>query len=268
MSLWRQCTRGLRSLLRQTNANDDIAAEIRQYLDDVIEAGVACGLSPEDAQRAARAEIGNLTPMQEQVRSYGWENAVRTFFFDLRYAARQLRRKAGFSTVSIITLALGIGACTAIFSAVNPILFSPLPYPHADRLTMIWYANADGSRDQQAFHTYRELTERSRSFETTAVAKPWLPTLTGNDQPERLEGQKVSAAYFRTLAVSPVLGRDFQPSDDVLNGPRVVILSDRLWRRVLGGNPAILGQQVKFDDNLYTVIGIMPRSFENILQPS
>src|ERR1700736_403962 len=138
MGVWRQMTRGARGLFRRGRANDDIAAEVRQYFDDAIAAGMARGLSAEDARRAARAEIGNLAPVAEQVRSYGWENAVRTFVFDLRYAGRQLRRNAGFTAVSIITVALGIGASTAIFSAVNPILFSPLPYPDANRVLMIW----------------------------------------------------------------------------------------------------------------------------------
>ncbi len=258
----------LRSLFRRQAVESELDDELRFHFEQEVEKNVQSGMPLEEARRQARLAFGGAEQIKEECREARGVHFIESLMQDFRYGVRSLRKSLGFTAVVTITLALGIGACTAIFSAVNPILFQPLPYPHADRLTMIWYANADGSRDQQAFHTYRELTERSRSFETTAVAKPWLPTLTGNDQPERLEGQKVSAAYFRTLAVSPVLGRDFQPSDDVLNGPRVVILSDRLWRRVLGGNPAILGQQVKFDDNLYTVIGIMPRSFENILQPS
>ena len=138
MSLWRQLERGMSGLIRQARKSEDIALEVRQYLDDAVAAGMARGLSPDEAQRAARLELGNLTLVQEQVRSYGWENAVRTFLFDLRYAARQLRTHRGFAIVCVVTLALGIGASTAIFSAVNPILFSPLPYPHPDRVLMIW----------------------------------------------------------------------------------------------------------------------------------
>src|SRR5262252_1625679 len=138
MSLWRQFARGMRGLFRHARANDEIGLEVRQYLDDATAAGIARGLSPDEARRAARLELGNLTLVQEQVRSYGWENAIRTFFFDLRYALRQLRHNRAFTIVSVITLALGIGASTAIFSAVNPILFSPLPYPHANRVLMIW----------------------------------------------------------------------------------------------------------------------------------
>ena len=98
---------------------------------------------------------------------------------DLRYALRQLRKSPGFACTAIVILALGIGGTTAIFSTINPILFEPLPYPNAGRIMMIWYAGEDGSRIPQAFHTYREVAERSRSFDALAVMKPWQPTLTG-----------------------------------------------------------------------------------------
>jgi putative ABC transport system permease protein len=186
---------------------------------------------------------------------------------DLGYAFRQLRKNPGFACTAIVILGLGIGASTAIFSAVNPILFEPLPYPNASRIMMISYISEDGSRIAQTFHTYRELAERSRSFERLAVADPWQPTLTGADQPERLDGQRVTADYFRVLGVSPVLGRDFEAADDALNGPKVVILSNALWRR-FGADNAIIGREIKLNDDSYTVVGVMPASFDNVLVPS
>jgi putative ABC transport system permease protein len=188
-------------------------------------------------------------------------------FHDIRYAVRQLRKHLGFTCTAVLILGLGIGASTAIFSAVNPILFEPLPYPHASRIMTIWYAGEDGSRTPQTFHTYRELAERNRSFEAIAVMKAWQPTLTGANEPERLDGQQVSVGFFRSLGVEPAVGRDFQTSDDVFNGPKVVILSDGLWRR-LGGDSAIVGRQVRLDDDSYTVVGVMPSGFENVLSPS
>ena len=161
---------------------------------------------------------------------------MRILFHDFRYALRQLRKNPGFACTAIVILGLGIGATTAIFSAVNPILFKPLPYPQASRLMMIWYAAADGSRIPQTFHTFRELEERNRAFEAIAVLEPWQPTLTGAAQPERLDGQKVSASYFRTLGVAPALGRDFQAADDILHGPKVVILSNGSWRAHFGAD--------------------------------
>jgi len=193
---------------------------------------------------------------------------MESIFQDIRYAWQQLRKTPGFACPAILILAIGIGGTTAIFSALNPILFEPLPYPHASRIMMIWYADQDGVRIPETFHTYRELAERSRSFETVAVMKTWQPTLVGADQPERIDGQQVSAAYFHALGVAPALGRDFLPSDDVFNGPRVVILSHGLWRRRFGGDNTIVGQPVRLDDETYTVIGIMPPRFENVLAPS
>jgi putative ABC transport system permease protein len=187
---------------------------------------------------------------------------------DVRYALRQLRKTPGFACTVIVILALGIGSTTAIFSTINPILFEPLPYPQARRIVMIWYAGEDGSRIPQTFHTYRELAERSRSLEAIAVLKPWQPALTGADHPERFDGQRVSANYFHALGVPPALGRDFQTSDDVYNGPKVVILGNRLWQRTFAGDRSIIGSQVRLDDDNYTVIGVMPRMFDNVLAPS
>jgi len=228
---------------------------------------VASGLSPEEARRTARLQLGNVAIVREQVRSSGWENVIGTFFVDLRYGARMLRRNPGFTIVAVLTLALGIGATTAILSAVNPILFRPLPYPHAERLMMIWDV-FEGARADTTFHTYRELAARNRAFASLAVMEPWQPTITGPAEPERLDGQKVTADYFRVLGVSPVLGRDFQASDCAFHSPRVAILSDRLWQRRFGADRAILGHQITLDGDSYTVIGVMPRAFENVLAPS
>jgi predicted permease len=191
-----------------------------------------------------------------------------TFFHDVRYAWRQLRKNPGFAVTAIVILGLGIGATTAIFSAVNPILFEPLPYPQGGRIMMIWYAGDDGARIPQTFHTYRELAERNRAFESMAVMQPWQPTLTGAARPERLDGQQVSAGYFRTLGVTPAMGRDFLTSDDLSHGAKVVILSDGSWRTHFGGDRAILGSAVKLDDDNYTVVGVMPTTFNNVLAPS
>jgi hypothetical protein len=267
MSLWRQLTYGLRRLLDRSQADNDADEEVRQYFEESVAAWQARGLTAEDAKRAARLELGNMTVVREQVRSYGWENAVRTFASDLSYAVRQLRSHPGFATVSVLTLALGIGASTAIFSAVDPILFEPLPYPHASRILTIWNRYL-GARYELSFGTYRELAQRSRSFESMTIFEPWQPALTGGVQPERLEGQGVSASFFHVLGVAPALGRDFQPSEDVLGGPKVVILSDRLWERLFHGDRGILGRPIRLDDDSFTVIGVMPRSFRDVLYSS
>ncbi|HEY6338901.1 MAG TPA: ABC transporter permease [Candidatus Sulfotelmatobacter sp.] len=194
---------------------------------------------------------------------------------DVRYGWRMLRKSPGFATVAVLTLALGVGASTAVFSAVNPILFESLPYPHPNRVMAIWEIRSDGARNNATFGMLRGLAERDRSFEALAVFRPWEPTMTGAGRPERLNGQRISATYFQVLGVSPAMGRNFQPSEDRLHGPNVVIISDGLWRRRFDGDPAIVGRQISLDEpesfadtDSYTVIGVMPRSFENLLSPA
>jgi putative ABC transport system permease protein len=151
---------------------------------------------------------------------------------------------------------------------VNPILFKPLPYPNAGQLMMIWEMRSDGSSQPVSFGTFYGLGQRAHSFDAMAVMKPWQPAMTGALQPERFEGQRVGANYFRTLGISPVLGRDFTAADDQFHGPNVVVLSDRLWRLRFAADRTIVGRQVRLDDNLFTVIGVMPSSFENVLAPA
>jgi putative ABC transport system permease protein len=192
---------------------------------------------------------------------------VRGLLQDFRYGVRMLAKSPGFTVVAVLTLALGIGANTAIFSAVSPILFEPLPYPLASRIVMIWDI-FQGSRSDVTFHTYRELASRSYSFDAVCAMEPWRPTMTGPAEPERLEGQSVSAGYFRVLGISPALGRDFEASDDVFHGPRVVILSTGLWQRRFGGDRGIIGHGITLDGDSYEVVGVMPSGFENVLAPS
>lgn len=245
--------------------------ELRFHLDQRTADLVASGHDPAEARRLARMELGGPEQVKEQCRDQRPTRWLEDLWRDAVYALRTLRQKPGFTFVSALTLALGIGASTAIFSAVNPILFEPLPYVNAGRILSVWYAgagaNSGEARLNQSFGTFRELVARSRSFEALAVMKPWQPSLTGPAEPERLEGQRVSAAYFRVLGVSPAAGRDFDPADDRLNGPNVILISDTLWQRRFSGDPAIVGRQVTLDDQPYLVAGILPRGFENVLAP-
>jgi len=267
MSLWRQLSRGIHALVHRSAADRDIADEVQQYIDEAAAAFEARGLSPEDARRAARRQLGSMTAVHEQVRAYGWEHIVETTLSDIRHAARRIRRYPGHATVAALTLALGIGASTAVFSAVNPVLFQPLPYPDSHRLMLIWDGQG-GTRLAVTFGTFRELIARNRSFESMAVMNSVQLTLTGVAEPERLDGQFVSADFFRVLGVRPALGRDFEASDDETNSPYVVIISDGLWRRRFSADPTIVGRQITFGDVPVTVIGVLARGFENVLSPT
>ena len=267
MRLWYELKYLIRKLDRN-RAEQELEDEIRAHLEMEAQDMQEGDISPAAANIAARRTFGSIAITKEDCRAMWGFRSIETLWQDLQYGLRMLIKHPTFTIVATLTLALGIGASTAIFSAVNPILFEPLPYPHADRIVMIWEVGKDGGRNEGTFGTYRALIEQSRSFDALAVMKPWQPTMTGPAEPERLDGQRVSASYFNVLGVSPALGRDFLEPDDQLNGPKVAIISDALWQRRFGGDSAIIGQPVRLDDNIYTIIGVMPGTFENILAPS
>ena len=258
----------------------EIVEELVQHLDDRYEQLLADGTSETEAERLTLAELSENELFRElqRVERKTREpivtgdnrkiNFVADVWMDVRYGVRMLLKRPAFTAIAVITLALGIGASTAIFSAVNPILFEPLPYPDPSQIVTISddFRTIDASIGM-TFGTYREFVQRSRSFTAIAVARLWQPALTGLDEPERLEGQRVSASYFQVLGVAPLLGSNFNSSDDRVNGPSVVIISDGLWRRRFNAESAIVGRQVTLNGSSFTIIGVMPRAFENVLSP-
>lgn len=266
--LWRHLRSGLEALLKRDRVERDLADEVESYLSEAQADLEAQGFSPSEARRRVRLEYGDGLAAREDVRDYGWENSVANLGTDLRVASRRLVRDPGFSVVAILTLGLGIGAATAIFSAVSPVLFEPLPYPEAERVFSISDLSDDGSLVQVTYGTYLELTARNSSFETLSVFKPWTPTLTGGAEAERLSGQRVSAEYFDVLGMVPILGAGFTLDADRPDGPNLVVLSDRVWRRRYEADPSVLGQVVHLDSQPFTVVGIMPAVFENVTSPT
>ncbi|HTM25963.1 MAG TPA: ABC transporter permease [Vicinamibacterales bacterium] len=185
------------------------------------------------------------------------------FLNNLRYAARVLVRAPGFTLVAVVALALGIGANTAIFGVVNTLLLRPLPYADPGRLAVIWEVNPTG-RDNPSNSpgNYLHWREMSASFDDmAAVSLTFRTTLSGHGEPEEVPMQYVSATVFPILGVAPQIGRTFTADEDQPNRNRVVVLSDRLWRRRFGGDPAVLNQVVRFDGDPYTIVGVMPPGF-------
>ena len=199
-------------------------------------------------------------------RAKGDERTMR-FMNDLRIAARLLRRSPAFAAVSVLTLGLAIGATTAIFSVIQPVLLQRLPYPDPDRLAFVWERNRDGTRDNVGFATIRDYAASAPSIERWAAIGSWLPTLSDGGDPERVSGDRVSWSYFRTLGVRPALGRDFLPDEDVPGRTGVVILSHGLWQRRFGGDSALVGRAIAIDGSPMTVVGVMPASFDNVVSP-
>ncbi|HEY5220166.1 MAG TPA: ABC transporter permease [Gemmatimonadaceae bacterium] len=182
--------------------------------------------------------------------------------FDLRYAIRRLRQARAFTLVVVLTLALGIGANSAIFSVVNTVLLRPLPYAAPDRLVTIYHyypsLKLEASVSAPGFKDYRD---RTHDFVDVAVQNPWQVNLTGVGEPERLRGQKVSAQFFSALGIAPLFGRVPRPDEDAIGHNHVVVLSYGLWKRLFGGDSSAVGKQASLNGETYDIVGVMPASF-------
>jgi putative ABC transport system permease protein len=184
---------------------------------------------------------------------------------DLRYGARMLLKNPGFTLIALFTLALGIGANTAIFSVVNAVLLRPLPYHESDRLVMLSANEKDGVLGNTGYTTFLDWRERSRSFERLGVVRDWGGTLTGRGEPEVIRGLRVSADYFKLLGASPTLGRDFRSEEDRPDTRYVVVISHSLWQRRFNSDPQAVGKQLILSDQTFTIIGVMPPDFVDLL---
>jgi len=186
-----------------------------------------------------------------------------TIWQDLKYGARMLLKSPSFTIIAILSLALGIGANTAIFTLIDAVLLRPLPFREAGKLVVVWEeASKIGfPRNTPAWANFVDWKTQNQVFEDMAALTGSGFSLTGDGEPERLEAQAVTANMFPLLGVQPKLGRNFTEAEDQPGGPRVAILSNGLWQRRFGGDPALVGREILLDDKNYTVIGVMPEDF-------
>ncbi len=262
MSLWRQFTRGLRVLGNRKGADQEIADEVNQYLEEAAAAFLAKGLSPDEARRAARLELGGTTAVREQVRGYGWENRVDILFADLRYAARGLAGNPGFTAVSILTLALGIGASTAIFSVVHAVLLRELPYPNPQKIVRLWEQAPDGHRMNLASANFEDFRAQNNTFTHLAGYGDLLTSISGGREPMRARVAFVSSGFFEVLGIEPFRGRDFAAEEHRPHGAPAAIVSFSYWQRYLGGATDLSKFRLKLVGGVYPVIGVMPAQFD------
>jgi putative ABC transport system permease protein len=262
MSIWRNLTSGLRTLFHKEEVEQEMDEELRGFLDAAAEEKMRSGMSQDEALRAARVEMGSVDAVKEEIRSAGWESTLETLWQDVRYGLRQLKRNPGFTAVAVITLALGIGATTAIFTVVNAVLLRPLPYPHPEEL--VYVQEILGNYGPTPFVGNKEFAawrNQSRTLSPIAAYMDFAANLTGGGEPERVICGTATASFFFILGVRPVVGRLFLPEEDRPGGPPVVILSEALWKRRYGGDPSVLGRGVTLDGKVYTVVGVLPASF-------
>jgi predicted permease len=265
MSLLRNIAGGIRSLFRKEQAELELDEELRGFLEAATEEKMQRGMSREEAGRAVRLERGGLDATKEMVRDARWESFVDTLWRDLRFGVRTLRKSPGFTAVAVLTLALGIGANTAIFSYIDAWLIKPLPYPQADRLMVLQ------SHDKKSGWTGEYLTstasfldfqKQNASFEQTALWAGWAFNLTGDGLPALVDGARVSWNYFDVLDTKPLLGRTFSAEEDRSGSGHVAILAEGLWRSRYASDRKIIGRTITIEGEPYTVIGVMPGTFQ------
>ena len=249
----------------------DFADELSEHLQMLAEENMRRGMNREEARRAARLKLGGEAQLRERNRELRGLPLLETFFQDLRFALRGLRRSPGFAVVCILTLALGIGASTAIFSVVNGVLLRPLPYPNHERLVRIeerhLASNGLGAAGldfaNATYGNFNDLARDATTIENVAAFREWSFNLTGDGEPEQVPGALVSGNFFAALGSRPTAGRMIQPEDDVPGGDNhVAVLSYALWARRFGAERGIVGRMLRINAEDYRVIGVMARGFD------
>jgi putative ABC transport system permease protein len=259
-SLWR-------NLFHKNRVDQECSEEIQSYLDMLTEAKIRQGLTPQEARRNALVELGGVEQVQEKVRDIRMGQFIETAWRDVRLGVRTLVHSPIFTAVTVLSLALGIGANTAIFSVVNGLLLRPLSYPESERLVDVWHTPPRQSfpgldRFSVSPANYLDWKAQSGAFEQMAVYGFVGLSLSTSNDPLPLIGAPVSSDFFSVLRVNPILGRTFTADEDQPGRDQVVVISHALWQRAFGANPNIIGQSLTLNSRNFAVIGIMPAGFE------
>ena len=253
------------TLLRKKQTEQQLDDELAAYLEQTTAENIRRGMTAEGALQNARRDLGGMEQVKENVRDVRVGASLEILMQDVRYAIRSLRKNPSFAAIAILTLALGIGANTTIFTVVNGVLLKPLPYPHPGRLLTLWETHPTfGQFLSVAPANFYDWRAQSTSFDKMAALDPYPDfILTGTGEPRRLNGAAVTADFFPLLGVRMALGRGFQATED-----NVVVLSYSTWERYFGARPAIVGANVRLNDAEYTVVGVLPRDFTLVSKAS
>jgi predicted permease len=253
------CSLRVRSLLQRRRVESDLDRELRFHLDRLVDENIAQGMPLELARAAAKRRLGGTAQIQEECRDMRRTQQLETIWNDLRYAVRSLRKTPGFATVIVLTLALAIGANSAIFSVIEGVLLRPLPYAQPDRLVRIHFTSDKYPKFPLNPNDLRDFRSRNRSLEGMAGIVRSDVQLSGNTgEPLMLRAFSVTSGYFRVLGFAPQRGREFTEVDELPAQGHQAILSDRLWRTRFASDPGIIGRAIRLDSQSYTVAGVMP----------
>lgn len=257
----------LRTIFRRNDVEQELSEELQDHIELKTRMYRASGISEQEARRSALRDIQGLEAHKEECRDARGTLFFETLWQDLKYGLRVLRKSPGFTAIAVVTLALGIGASTAVFSLVNAVLLKPLPYPHPERIVTPWGVAPPGitlgfDKLPWARVAYLFFEHEAQAFESVAAFQSNSFNLSGVSSPVRLDGISASAGFFPVMGVEPAMGRTFTAAEDMPGQGHVVVLSDAIWRDRFGANPAILGHTIDLNGAPYTVIGVMPRGFD------
>jgi putative ABC transport system permease protein len=254
----------LRGLFRKRHSEEDLDAELRTHLELFAQEKIHAGMNPVEASYAARREFGGLEKTKELCRSQSRFLWIDNCLQDVRFAFRMLTKRPGFTFIAILTLAIGIGANTAIFTVVHSVLLQRLPFPGADRLAIVWSIYANEGRAPASGPELAAIREQTRLFEDLGGIWAQSAALTGEGEPEQVKVGMMTANFFGILGTNPQLGRFFAPGEEGPGAPFVAIISDGLWHRRFGADPHMIGRTVRLNGRLTTIVGIMPPGFKII----
>jgi len=261
MPLFVKARRFLRNLFSSRRVDIDLDQEVHAHLEMLTEENIRAGMPPEEAQRAARIELGGIEQVKEQVREERLGNWLHSVLSDCRYGLRQLAKSPGATAVMIFTLALAIGATTAIFSVVYGVLLRPLPYTDSSRIMAVFEVNTKGTWSHLADPNFDDFRDQNRSFQAIAKYNQDVVSVSGPSQPTRNMVAGVSPDFLKVFEIQPMLGRDFTASDAKKGAARTVLVSYGYWRQYLGSSPDLSQSHLKIDGALYSVIGVLPAAF-------
>jgi putative ABC transport system permease protein len=250
----------LRNLFSRRKAETELAEELHSHLALLIEEKIRDGMSQDDAQRAARIELGGIEQVKEQVREERVGNWLHSIVTDCRFALRQLRKNPGFTAIAVLTLALGVGANAALFTVIENILLRPLPYADSSRLVSIAPRTDKLQFANTSWRNYLDIRDQSHTFEAFGAYVPDVAVIQTKEASTAASAVRVTPSVFPMLGVSPLLGRVFSEEEGRVGGPAAVILSEGLWRRTFRADPDVIGRAVRIAGVSHTVIGVMPRS--------
>jgi putative ABC transport system permease protein len=255
----------LRGTMRPSRQDEELEEELRFHLELAAEEARRRGHHGDEAIRAARIRAGGLGQALDTMRDQRGIPWLDDLARDVVYAVRTLRRTPTFTAIAVLTLGLGIGANTAMFTLVNAVLLRPLPYGAPDRLFVVGDRDADGSIGNNGFTTFADLQDRARAFEHLVAIRQWMPSMVTADGAERVPALRVSWRYFPMLGVVPAFGRDFSAADDRPDAWRVLIISHALWYSRFGADPSTVGRVIRMNDEDYRIVGILPPTFEPLI---